>query len=54
MLPATVPILSDLQQTLSDQLLKIKVRGSLTKPRFEKELMPGVVEPVRRLWGTMN
>ncbi len=49
-----VPVISDIQHVVSDQLLKIKVRGSLTQPRFEKELIPGVVDPVRRLLGTTN
>jgi hypothetical protein len=52
MIPQIVPLLSWIQQTVSDQLLKIKVRGSLTQPRFEKELVPGVVDPVKRLMGT--
>jgi hypothetical protein len=54
MLPQVVPFISGVQQTVSDQLLKIKARGSLTDPRFEKELMPGVVEPVRRLLGAVQ
>ena len=45
-------IVTDVQQAFSDQLLKIKVRGKLTEPRFEKELLPGIVEPARRLLGT--
>ncbi len=42
---------SALPRALSDQLLKIKLRGSLGSPRFEKELVPGVVEPVKRVLG---
>lgn len=38
-------------RAISDQLLKIKLRGSLGSPRFEKELVPGVVEPVKRALG---
>jgi hypothetical protein len=43
--------LSALPRAFSDQLLKIKLRGSLRAPRFEKELMPGVVEPIKRVLG---
>jgi hypothetical protein len=43
---------SALPRALSDQLLRIKVRGSLGSPRFEKELVPGVVEPVKRAFGS--
>ena len=39
------PGISDLSQALSDQLFKIKVRGKIAAPRFEKELIPGVVDP---------
>ena len=52
MLRDVLPVLSGFQQSVSDQLLKIKVRGKLTEPRFEKELIPGVLDPVRHLLGT--
>jgi hypothetical protein len=42
---------SALPRAISDQLLKIKLRGSLGSPRFEKELAPGLVEPVKRVFG---
>jgi hypothetical protein len=42
---------SALPRAISDQLLKIKLRGSLGSPRFEKELVPGVIEPVKRVLG---
>lgn len=42
------PGISDLSQALSDQLFKIKVRGKINAPRFEKELMPGVVDPIKK------
>ncbi len=42
---------SALPRAFSDQLLKIKLRGTLASPKFEKELVPGVVEPVKRLLG---
>jgi hypothetical protein len=41
-----------LPQLISEQLLKIKMRGRLGaggQVRFEKELVPGVVEPLKRL-----
>jgi hypothetical protein len=43
--------ISALPRAISDQLLKIKLRGSIGSPRFEKELVPGVVEPVKRVLG---
>ncbi len=45
------PGLSDLLQAGSDQLLKIKLRGKITSPRFEKEPFPGVVEPIKKVLG---
>jgi len=48
-LPGAVDVLP---QMISEQLLKIKMRGKLGQGgqvRFEKELMPGVVEPLKRL-----
>ncbi len=45
------PGISDLSQAVSDQLLKIKLRGKITAPRFEKELMPAVVEPIKKAFG---
>lgn len=48
MLPAGI---SDLSQALSDQLFKIKLRGKLSAPKFEKELMPGVVDPIKKALG---
>jgi hypothetical protein len=45
------PGLSDLLQAGSDQLFKIKLRGKITSPRFEKELIPGVVDPIKKVLG---
>lgn len=45
------PGISDLSQALSDQLFKIKVRGKISAPRFDKELIPGVVEPIKKVFG---
>jgi hypothetical protein len=48
MLPTGLNLLPKL---VSDQFLKIKVRGKLGDVRYEKELVPGVVEPVKRVLG---
>jgi hypothetical protein len=45
------PGISDLSQAVSDQLFKIKLRGKISSPRFEKELIPGVVDPIKRAFG---
>jgi hypothetical protein len=45
------PPLVALPQMLSDQILKIKLRGKIGDVRFEKELMPGVVEPIKKVLG---
>jgi hypothetical protein len=45
------PGISDLSQAFSDQLFKIKLRGKITAPRFEKELIPGVVDPIKKALG---
>jgi hypothetical protein len=45
------PGISDLSQAVSDQLFKIKLRGKITSPRFDKELMPGVVDPIKKVFG---
>jgi hypothetical protein len=48
------PGVQEIPRTLSDQLLKIKMRGSLGKGgkvRYEKELVPLVVSPIKRVFG---
>jgi hypothetical protein len=45
------PGISDLVQGVSDQLFKIKLRGKITAPRFEKEPIPGVVDPIKKVLG---
>jgi hypothetical protein len=47
-LPAAV---GEIPRAISDQLLRIKVRGKVGEPRYDKELVPGVVEPLRRAFG---
>ena len=41
--------ISDLSRGISNQLLKIKVRGKVGEVRFEKELVPVVTEPAKRI-----
>jgi hypothetical protein len=48
LLPVSVTVLP---QAFSDQLLKIKMRGNITDPKFEKELVPGVFGPMKKLMG---
>ncbi len=47
------PGISDLVQGFSDQLFKIKLRGKISAPRFEKEPIPGVVDPIKKVLGKM-
>jgi hypothetical protein len=42
--------ISALPQAVSDQLFKIKLRGKINAPRFEKEFLPPVVEPIKRVF----
>lgn len=45
------PGISDLSQVVSDQLFKIKLRGKISSPHFEKEIIPGVVDPIKKVLG---
>jgi hypothetical protein len=45
------PGISDLSQAVSDQLFKIKLRGKISSPHFDKEFVPGVVDPIKRVFG---
>jgi hypothetical protein len=47
MLPSAV---SDLSQAISDRLFKIKMRGKIAAPRFDKEFIPGVVDPIKKVF----
>jgi len=40
--------LNQIPRAITDQLFKIKVRGKVGAVKFEKELVPGVVEPLRK------
>jgi hypothetical protein len=45
------PGISDLSQALSDQVFRIKMRGQVGSVRYEKELLPGVFDPLKRAMG---
>ena len=47
LLPAGI---NDLSREISNQLLRIKVRGKVGAVRFEKELVPIVTDPLKRVW----
>jgi hypothetical protein len=46
------PGLSDLSQAFSDQVFKIKMRGKIGAIRLEKEFIPAVVEPFKKVFGS--
>ena len=48
MFPDSVTVLP---RYFSDQILKIKMRGKIGDVRFEREYIPGVVEPFRKVFG---
>ncbi len=45
------PGISDLAQAASDQMLRIKMRGKVGTVHFEKELLPGVIDPLKKAMG---
>ena len=45
------PGISDLSQALSDQMFRIKMRGQVGAVKYEKELLPGVLDPLRKVMG---
>jgi hypothetical protein len=42
---------SDLSQAFSNQMLRIKMRGQIGDVRFEKVLLPGVIDPLKKAMG---
>jgi hypothetical protein len=51
-MPQVLPhAVSVVVQGVSDQLFKIKLRGKISSPRFEKEPIPSVVEPIKKVLG---
>ena len=47
-LPSTV---NRITRGISDQLLKIKVKGSISNAKFEKQIVPFVTNPLKKLFG---
>jgi hypothetical protein len=45
------PGISDLSQALSDQVFRIKMRGVVGAVKYEKELLPGVFDPLKKVLG---
>jgi hypothetical protein len=45
------PGISDLSQALSDQMFRIKMRGQVGAVKYEKELLPGVLDPLKKVMG---
>jgi hypothetical protein len=45
------PGISDLTQALSDQVFRIKMRGQVGAVKYEKELLPGVFDPLKKVMG---
>jgi hypothetical protein len=43
------PGISDLSQALSDRVFRIKMRGSTSSVKYEKELLPGVLAPLKKM-----
>ncbi len=43
---------SDLSQAFSNQMLRIKMRGKVGDVRYDKELLPGVIDPLRKIMGS--
>src|SRR5206468_2029289 len=42
--------INDLSRELSNQLLRVKVRGRVGALKFEQELVPLVTDPLKKLW----
>jgi len=48
--PSCCAGINDLSREISNQLLRIKVRGKVSAVRFEKELVPMVTDQLKRVW----
>jgi hypothetical protein len=48
------PVIKEIPPMLSQNLLRIKMRGSASNPRFEKEPVPAIVDPLRELLQRMG
>jgi hypothetical protein len=48
------PGLNDLSRELSNQLLRVNVHGKVGDLKFEKELVPVVTEPLKKLWKSLT
>ncbi len=46
--------INELSRGISNQLLRIKVRGSVGKVRFDQELVPIVIDPLKKVWNGMQ
>jgi hypothetical protein len=51
LLPSAV---NSLSSKLSDQLLRVKVRGKVGELKFEQELVPIVTDPLKRIWNGLT
>ena len=49
-----LPVLGNVEAALSRQLLKIKMRGSLSDPECTREPVPGVVDPMKEFWNRVR
>jgi hypothetical protein len=48
------PGIKQIPPAISNQLLRIKMRGSMTDPKFQKDYVPLVTDPVKKVWNEMR
>jgi hypothetical protein len=48
------PGVNKIPPAISNQLLRIKMRGDVTDPKFQKDFVPIVTDPVKKLWNEMK
>jgi hypothetical protein len=48
------PRVREIPQTISNQLLRIKMRGSVSEPTFKRDYMPLVTDPAKRMWNDIK